>query len=296
MTLREKIETKNALLFVSPWIIGFSAFVAYPILASLYFSFCDYSVLSPPRWVGLYNYAEIFRTPVAGRAIVRTFAFALVALPLSFLASLGLALLLEKPDRGVNGYRTAFFLPALVPQVVVAALLMWIFATDGIANSALGSVGLPAVPWLNRSMILVTLLIMTVWTVGHAMVIFIAGLHDVPRELYESAELDGAGYLRRVFHISIPMISPVILFNLVMGIIVALGQFTIPYFITSSATTRELGDAANFIATEINSQAMQNLRMGYASALSWVLLAAVIVLTGLVLRLSNRVVHYRGEG
>ncbi len=296
MTLREKIEAKNGLLFVSPWIIGFGAFVAYPILASLYFSFCDYSVLSPPKWVGLYNYMEILRTPVAWRAIVRTCLFAFVALPLSLLASLALALLLEKQDRGVDGYRTAFFLPALVPQVAVAALLMWIFATDGIVNSALGTVGILGVPWMNRSMILVTLLIMTVWTVGHAMVIFIAGLHDVPQELYESAQLDGAGYLRRVLHISIPMVSPVILFNLVMGIIAALGQFTIPYFITSSATTRELGDAANFIATEINSQAMQNLRMGYASALSWVLLVAVVVLTGLVLRLSARVVYYRGEG
>jgi ABC-type sugar transport system permease subunit len=172
---------------------------------------------------------------------------------------------------------------------------MWIFASDGIVNRALTSVSLGAVPWLNRDMILVTLLVMTVWTIGHSMVIFIAGLHDVPHELYESAQLDGAGYLRRVLHVSIPMISPVILFNLVMGIIAALGQFTVPYFITSSATTRELGDAANFIAMEINSQAMQNLRMGYASALSWVLLVAVILLTALVLRLSSRMVYYRSE-
>ena len=295
MTLREKIETKNALLFAAPWIIGFLAFVAYPIIASLYFSFCDYSVLSPPRWVGLYNYAEIFRTPNAWRAIVRTFAFALVALPVSLGASLALALLLEKQSLGIRFFRTIFFLPALVPQVAVAALLLWVFATDGVVNTAIGTFGLPAVPWLSRDLILATLLLVSVWTVGNAVVIFVAGLHEVPTELYESAQVDGAGYLRRAWHISVPMISPVILFNLVMGIIAALGQFTIPYFITSGNTQQEFGDAANFIATEINQEGMQSLRMGYASALAWVLLIAVIILTGLVLRVSARAVHYQGE-
>ena len=295
MTLREKIECKNALLFVTPWLIGFGVFVAYPIAASLYYSFCDYSVLSPPQWVGLYNYAEILRTPTAWRAIIRTFAFALVALPLSLVASLALALLLERPARGIRAFRTLFFLPALVPQVVVAVLLLWIFATDGVMNQCLTAVGLANVPWISRDMILVTLLIMSVWTVGHAMVIFLAGLHQVPQELYESAALDGAGYLRRVWHISIPMISPVILFNLVMGIIGALGQFTVPFFIGSSNTQQEFGDAANFIATEINHQGIQNLRMGYASALSWVLLVAVVILTALVFRVSTRVVHYQGQ-
>ena len=156
MTLRERIECKNALLFVAPWIIGFAVFVAYPILASLYFSFCDYSVLSPPRWVGLHNYVEIMRTSVAWRAIIRTFLFAVVALPLSLFASLVLALLLEKSSRGMALFRTAFFLPALVPQVAVAALLLWIFATDGILNKGLEAVGLGAVPWISRRMILVT--------------------------------------------------------------------------------------------------------------------------------------------
>ena len=295
MTLREKIETKNALLFAAPWILGFLVFVAYPVIASLYFSFCDYSVLSPPRWVGLHNYVEIFRTAPAWRAVIRTFAFALVALPLSLLASLALALLLERRSLGVNVFRTIFFLPALVPQVAVAALLLWMFATDGVVNRALAWFGLDAVPWLSRGMVLVTLLIMGLWTIGHSVVIFMAGLHEVSAELYESAQIDGAGYLRRVWHISVPMVSPVILFNLVIGIIAALGQFTIPYFIGSGSTQQELGDAANFIATEINQQAMQNLRMGYASALSLVLLVVVVVLTALVLRTSTRVVHYQGE-
>ena len=295
MTLRDKIECKNALLFASPWIIGFLVFVAYPILASLYFSFCDYSVLSSPKWVGLHNYIEILRTPVAWRAIVRTMLFSAIALPLSLTASLALALMLERRAFGIRFFRTVFFLPALVPQVAVATLLLWIFATDGIVNRALVAAGAGEVPWISRDMILVTLLIMTTWTVGHAVVVFVAGLHDVPPELYESAQIDGASYLQRVRHISIPMISPVIMFNLVMGIIGALGQFTVPYFIGSSNTQHEFGDAANFIATEINNQAMQNLRMGYASALSWVLLVVVIGLTAAVLRVSSRAVHYQGE-
>ena len=296
MTLREKIETKNAWLFMMPWAVGFAAFVAYPILASLFFSFCDYSVLSPPKWIGLGNYVEIFRTPVTLRAIVRTFAFAVVAVPVSLVASFALALLLEKRAFGVGVFRTIFFLPALVPQVAVAALLLWIFSTDGVVNNVLAWVGLGRVPWLSRDLILVTLLFMTVWGVGHSMVVFLAGLNEVPAELYESAQIDGAGYLRRVWHVSFPLVSPVLLFNLVMGIIGALGQFTIPYFIGSANTQREFGDAATFVATEINTQAMQNMRMGYASALSWLLLVAVIALTTLVMKLSAKVVHYQGEG
>jgi len=295
MTLREKIEFKNALLFVSPWIIGFLVFVAYPILASLGLSFCEYSLLSKPWGVGLYNYGEILRTPRAVHAVVRTVLFAAVAIPVSMVVSLTLALLLEKRSRGINVYRTIVFLPALVPQVAVAALLLWIFASDGITNRILEWLALPAVPWIRPDMILVTLLLVGVWTVGHAVVIFTAGLHDVPRELYESAEIDGASYLQRVLNISVPMVSPVILFNLVMGVIAALGQFTIPYFISSGNTQQELGDSANFIATEINLQAMRNLRMGYASALSWVLFIAVVILTAVVLRVSTRVVHYQGE-
>ncbi len=295
MTLREKIECKNGLLFAAPWIIGFSAFIAYPIIAAVYYSFCDYSVLSPPEWVGLYNYTELFRTEWARRAIVRTFLFSFIALPLSLVFSLCVALLLERRTLGVGLYRTVFFLPALVPQVVVAALLLWIFAAGGVVNTGLAWVGLPTLPWLSRSMILITIMLMLIWGAGHQMIIYLAGLQDVPEELYESAQLDGANYFQRVLHVSVPMISPVILFNLVMGIIVSLGQFTIPFFIQASDRPMELADGANFIATEINRQAIQNLRMGYASAFSSVLLVAVILLTAIVLKVSQRVVHYRGE-
>ena len=229
------------------------------------------------------------------KAILRTFGFAIVSVPLSLAVSLVLALLLERSSRTMGLFRTAIFLPALMPQVAVAALLLWMFASDGVVNRLFESVGLGAVPWLRRDLILLTLLITGVWTVGHAVVIFTAGLHEVPQELYEAAEIDGAGYLHRVVHISIPMISPVILFNLVMGIIGALGQFTIPYFISSGNMQQELGDSANFIATEINLRAMLHSRMGYASALSWVLFVAVVLLTALVLRVSTRVVHYQGE-
>ncbi len=294
MTLREKIECKNGLLFAAPWIIGFSAFIAYPIIAAVYYSFCNYSVLSPPEWVGLYNYAELFRTEWAMRAIARTFLFSFIALPLSLVFSLCVALLLERRTLGVGIYRTVFFLPALVPQVVVAALLLWIFAAGGVVNTALAWVGLPTLPWLSRSMILITIMLMLIWGAGHQMIIYLAGLQDVPEELYESAQLDGANYFQRVLHVSVPMISPVILFNLVMGIIVSLGQFTIPFFIQASDRPMELADGANFIATEINRQAIQNLRMGYASAFSTVLLIAVILLTAIVLKVSQRVVHYRG--
>lgn len=298
MTLREKIEFKNALLFLSPWIIGFMVFVAYPIVAAIGLSFTDYSVLSAPRWIGLHNYKELFHDERAISAIIRTLGFALVSLPLGLFTSLMLALLLEKPCRGIGIYRTAIFLPSLVPQVAVATLALWIFATDGIFNSVFDAIGLykilgiKPIVWMCKQNVLPTLLIISLWGVGNSMIIFIAGLHQVPAALYESAELDGAGYFRRVRHISVPMISPVIFFNFIIGLIAALSQFTIPFFIKGSSIRIELGDSVNFLSLEINTQALSNLRMGYASALSVILLIFVMILTFCIFKGSKKLVHY----
>jgi len=292
MTLREKIEFKNALLFLAPWLVGFLVFVAYPIISVIALSFADYSVLSRPQWIGFHNYLEILYDEMTLRAILRTVGFALVSIPLGLTIALILALLLETARKGIGFFRTALFIPALVPQVAIATLTLWIFANDGILNQLLASIGISPLNWISQPYILTTLLIISLWSVGNTMIIFLAGLQQVPESLYESAEIDGANYFRRVWYISLPMLSPVIFFNLIISTIAALSQFTIPYFFEKANLRRELGDSINFLSVEINTQALQNLRMGYASAISVVLLLFITGLTIFMFRFSNKFVYY----
>jgi multiple sugar transport system permease protein len=292
MTLREKIEFKNALLFIAPWLVGFLVFVAYPIISVITFSFADYSVLSKPQWIGFQNYRVILQDEIALRAIFRTVGFALIAIPLGLTTALILALLLETSRKGIGWFRTALFIPALVPQVAVATLTLWVFANDGVVNQALDFIQIKPISWISQPHILTTLLLISLWSVGNTMIIFLAGLQQVPGSLYESAEIDGANYLRRVWYISLPMLSPVIFFNLIISTIGALSQFTIPYFFDKANLRRELGDSINFLSMEINTQALQNLRMGYASAISVVLLFFVTGLTIFMFRCSNKFVYY----
>lgn len=292
MTLREKIEFKNALLFLAPWLVGFLVFVAYPIISVIALSFADYSVLSRPQWIGFHNYLEILHDEMTLRAILRTVGFALVSIPLGLTTALILALLLETARKGIGFFRTALFIPALVPQVAIATLTLWIFANDGILNQLLAWVGISPLSWISQPYILTTLLIISLWSVGNTMIIFLAGLQQVPDSLYESAEIDGANYLRRVWYISLPMLSPVIFFNLIISTIAALSQFTIPYFFDKANLRMELGDSINFLSVEINTQALQNLRMGYASAISVVLLLFITGLTIFMFRFSNKFVYY----
>lgn len=292
MTLREKIEFKNAMLFVAPWLVGFLVFVAYPIISVVALSFADYSVLSRPQWIGFHNYLEILHDEMALRAILRTVGFALVSIPLGLTTALILALLLETTRKGIGFFRTALFLPALVPQVAVATLTLWVFANDGILNQLLEGIGISPLSWISQPYILTTLLMISLWSVGNTMIIFLAGLQQVPDALYESAKIDGANYLHRVWYISLPMLSPVIFFNLIISTIAALSQFTIPYFFDKANLRMELGDSINFLSVEINTQALQNLRMGYASAISVVLLLFITGLTIFMFRFSNKFVYY----
>ena len=295
MTERERRDLRNGLLFVSPWIVGFALFVAYPVLASLYYSFCDYSVLSPPHWIGLANYRDLWHDAVFRTALVNTLVFAGVSIPLNLVASLVLALLLA-PDRpGIRVYRTLFYVPVLVPQVAVAAIILWVFNSEhGIINLVLKRVyallGIQAIPptWISPDWAMGTLIIMSLWGMGNAIVIYIAGLRGVPQALYEAAMIDGAGPVRRAWHVSLPMLGPLIVFNLVMGLIRAFNTFAIPYFMTSGNKSYNLGHAITFYAPLLKREAMDNLRMGYASAMAWVLFVLILGLTLAVMKLSLR--------
>lgn len=293
MNRRDRAQLFKGLGFLSPWLVGFGAFTAVPVALSLYYSLCDYSLLQPPLYVGLNNYRDLMADPVFWKAMVNTFYYAAMALPAGMLVSLGLALLLNADIRGQAVYRTIIFLPSLVPAVASAMLWLWLFnAKLGLINTMLGWVGIAGPGWLTTpEWAMPALALMSLWGVGHTVVIYLAGLQDVPREMYEAAEIDGARAWHRLWRVTIPMISPVIFFNLVMAIIGTLQVFSIPYIMTGGGPTR----ATYFFTMYLYDNAFTYLKMGYASAMAWVQLLIILALTGLAFWSSRKWVHYGGR-
>jgi len=293
MTLKEKKETRSALLFASPWVIGFCVFLAYPLLASIYYSFCDYSVLRPPVWIGLRNYTNLFQDEVFYKTLSNTALYAIFALPLGMLVATGLALLLNTKVRGLAVYRTIFFLPSLVPMVSLAVLWLWLFnGENGLVNIGLGFLGIKGPNWLSDpEWSKPALILLSLWGTGNAMVIYLAGLQDVPVQLYEAADLDGASPWAKVRNVTIPMISPVILFNLIMGIIGTLQVFTVPYVMFPGGSPAR---STYFYTMYLFDNAFRYQKMGYACAMGWIMFVIILVLTMISLRLSEKHVHYGG--
>jgi len=284
----------TALAFISPWLVGLAVLTLYPIIASFYYSLCDYSVLQPARFIGPANYVDLMSDEVFWKGLWNTGYYAAFALPLGLVVSLGLALLLNTGVRGMALYRTFFFLPALVPLVALAVLWLWIFnGEQGVLNYLLSLLGIRGPGWLaDPRWTKPALVIAGTWSVGQAIVIYLAGLQEVPVHLYEAADLDGAGWWDKIRHVTLPMISPVILFNLIMGIIGALQYFTVPYVMTPQGQPAR---SAYFYIMYLYDNAFVYLKMGYASAMAWVLFVIIILLTALALRLTARRVHYEGE-
>ena len=199
MSQRRRSQARSALLFASPWLVGFGVFLVYPLLASLYYSFCDYSVLKEPVWIGGANYRELWADELFWKTLVNTATYAAIALPLGMIVAVSLAMLLNSNVRGLAFYRTIFFLPSLVPMVSLAVLWLWMFNSEhGLVNQTLRWAGLPAPNWLtDPNVSKLALVLMSVWGVGNAMIIVLAGLQDVPQSLYEAAELDGANALKK---------------------------------------------------------------------------------------------------
>jgi multiple sugar transport system permease protein len=292
MTAGERRRAWTGLAFVSPWLIGFAAFTLYPVCASIYYSFCDYDVLSPPVWVGLLNYQDMVSDSVFWQSVYNTLVFNLMALPIGLLSALALALLLNQPVRMRGVFRAVYYLPSLVPAIAGAMVWLWILnGRLGLLNQALMSVGIARPPqWLtDPAWVKPSLALVSVWGCGNTVVIYLAALQGVPRSLLEAAMIYGASAWRRLIHVTLPAISPVIYFNLLIGIIGGLQVFTTAFVLGGPERS------ALFYAIYIYQNAFEYRHMGYASAMAWILCLLILTLTWLASRLSRSLVHYQGD-
>lgn len=297
MTTSERRHLRNGLLFALPYLIGVAAFVVYPLVMSVYYSFCRYNIISSPVWIGLENYRELFlNDPVFLKAVYNTLYYTAFAVPLGLAFSIGLAMLLNLRTPGVAVFRTVFFLPSIVPMVASAMLWLWVLNPEsGLVNGLLRQVaGIDGPGWLaDEHWSKPSLVLMSLWGLGTAMVIFLAGLSDVPQALYEVARIDGAGPWRTFRHVTLPMLTPTILFNLVMGLIGAFQYFTQVYVMTGGRGGPV--DSTMFYALYLYRNSFYYLRMGYACAMAWMLFVLIFVCTIAVFASSRRWVYYHGE-
>jgi multiple sugar transport system permease protein len=289
---REAIE---GLLYISPFLLGFLIFTLYPMVASLYLSFTKYNIITPPTWIGLENYQEAFlKDRQFWSSLERTGRFALMNVGLGMLGSLGAALLLNQRYPGTTLFRTFFFLPSITPIIASALLWTWIYQPSiGLLNYLLGLVGIEGPAWLQSSAWAIpSLVIVSLWGSigGSRMIVFLAGLQGVPQEMYEAAEIDGAGAWSKFRHITLPLISPTMFFNVVLAIIGSLSVFSLAYIATGGGPAY----ATYFYVYHLFKNAFEFSRMGYASAMAWLFLLIVMALTVVQFRLSKRWVYYAG--
>jgi multiple sugar transport system permease protein len=294
----ERRERRAALLFISPWIVGFLIFTLWPVLYSGYLSLTDYDVFNAPQFVGLENYERLAADDDARRAIGNTFFFAVFQVPLQVIVSLALALLLNQAGRSSGFFRTAFFLPRMTPPVAVGVLLLLLFnGQDGLINQVLGWFGIDGPNWTtDPDWVKPGLILMSLWAVGSSVIILLAALRNVPAELYDSAKVDGANFWQKTTRITVPMISGALFFVFIINSIDALQSFTEAYtaFFGSGNSTYS-NDAAEFYAIYLFREAFEFLNMGYAAALAWALFVIILVITLIQLRVSKRFVYYEGE-
>jgi multiple sugar transport system permease protein len=293
-------QTRQALfgyLFALPWVIGLIVFWGGPILASFYFSFTEYGVTNRPKFTGLANYSQAFAgDDLFWSSLGRTFTFAIVFVPIAVGGALILAILLNQRLKGTNIYRTVFFVPHLLPAVAIAVLWSFLLAPKlGPINDFLRSLGVANPPgWLSSSSsALPSVIMINVWAAvgGNTMLIFLAGLQGVPQELYEAAEIDGAGVWSKFRNVTLPLISPTIFFNVVLAIIASLKVFTTAFVTTQGGPSY----ATWFFALHIYNQAFKYFRLGYGSSLAWVLAVILIIFTFIQIWYSRRWVYYEGQ-
>ncbi|MCM0622772.1 carbohydrate ABC transporter permease [Nocardioides bruguierae] len=287
---------RSAYLFLLPWILGAVLLTIGPMVTSLYLSFTDYDLFSSPSWVGFDNYQRLFTEDPRFWASVRvTLTYVLVSVPLQLAIALGVALLLNRPRRGIGFYRSALYAPSLLGASISLALA-WkaLFSTGGTVPNLLASIGLDTGGWTDDpDLAIYAVVALTLWQFGAPMVIFLAGLKQIPRDLYEAAALDGAGKVRQFFSVTLPMLTPVLLFNLVLGIIHAFQSFTGPYVISNGRGGP--GDSTLVYTLYLYQRGFTDFRMGTASAMAWLLLLAIAVVTALLFATSRRWVFYAGE-
>jgi multiple sugar transport system permease protein len=293
LTRRKAIE---GYLYISPFLIGFAVFTAYPLVASLYLSFTNFNLISPPTWAGLDNYTRaITGDGLFWSSLGRTAQYTLLVVPLGVLASLGAALLLTRSFPGTSVFRTFFFLPSITP--IIASVLIWLWILQpsiGVLNYLLGLLHIPGPPWVqSTAWALPSLVMLSLWNTagGSRMIVFLAGLQGVPVELYDAAKIDGANAWQRFRNVTVPLISPTIFFNVVVSIIGAVSVFAVAYIGTQGGPAY----ATYFYVYHLYTSAFQYSLMGYASALAWIFLTIVLAVTAIQFRLQNRWVYYAAE-
>lgn len=291
--MRAQGKVNSAYLFLAPWLIGLVLFTLGPVLATLYLSFTDYRVLSPPRWVGLENYKELFTDLETFWPSLGNTVFLFLELPLALFVGLALALLLNQKLAGMPLFRTIFYLPSLVPTVASAMLWLWLLNPEhGLINEALRALHLPTPTWLSSpTWAKPAVILMDLWGVGGGMVIYLAALQGIPQDYYEAAELDGANGWQKLRHITLPSLSPVIFFNLILGVIGTFQYFTQTYLMTKGGPDK----STLFYALYLYQNAFEFFRMGLACAMAWVLFLLTLLATFLVFKSSARWVYYEGE-
>ncbi len=287
-------EERIALLFLSPWLIGFLVFTAFPIVASMFLSLTDYPILKSPEFVGLRNYSYMLAgDPLFWQSLKVTTIYTVAIVPLQLVTAYALAILLNQTVKGLSVFRTIFFIPAVTPAVATALMWMWVFHPEiGLANSALAAIGVEGPKWLaSTEWALPTFILISLWGIGGGMVIYLAGLQSVPTSLYEAAELDGAGAWARFIHVTLPITSPVILFVTVTSMIGSFQVFTAAFVMTDGGPV----NSTLFFVLHLYNYGWRFLQMGYASALAWVLFVIILGLTLMLLRLSGRLIYYEAE-
>ena len=292
---RERRDQFLGLSFISPWLFGMLVFTLYPILASFYFSFCDYRVLSAPKWVGMRNYVELFQDKEYFHQSLINTAYMFIELPMALALSLAIALLLNMKLRGMAFFRTLYYIPSVVPTVASSVLWLWLLNPEnGLINKTLASVGIPVSSWLNDpNWAKPAFITMDLWAVGGGMIIYLAALQGVPQQLYEAAELDGATSWDKLKNVTLPAISPVIFFNLILGVIGTFQYFTQAFVMTGANGT--VGGPANstlFYALYLYQNAFQYFRMGTACAMAWILFLLTLLASWVVFKTSARWVYY----
>jgi multiple sugar transport system permease protein len=292
---RARREAMWFYLFVSPWLVGFLVFLLGPMVASVYLSMTDWDTFTEPTWVGLQNYVTLLKNdPVFWKALWNTLYYAAISVPLGLALGLWLANLLNKQVRGQRAFRTLIYLPTLVPLVATAMIFKMVLAPSGPLNQLLGFFGISGPAWLlDSAWVKPALIVLSVWGAGGATVLLLAAMRGIPRELYEAAEVDGAGPIRQFWSITVPQLTPIIFFNLVMGLIGAFQVFSQVYILTKPVGGPN--NSSQMMVPLLFNEAFSFYHMGYASAISWMLFAVILVFTLIAFRTTRKWVFYETE-
>ncbi|MEO3924891.1 sugar ABC transporter permease [Micromonosporaceae bacterium B7E4] len=293
-------ETRWAYVFIAPWLLGLLVFQAGPMLASLWLSLTEYDVVSAPTWTGLDNYRRIAEDPMVRRSLTNTLYYTVLHVPLTMAVSLGLAMLLLRVGRFQGFFRTVFYLPVMTPAVAIGVLFLLLLNTqDGLVNQGLAAIGVDGPAWTtDPDWVMPGIVLMSLWSLGSTVVIYLAALQNVPRDLYEAASIDGAGAWARFRNVTVPMISGALFFTLVVNTIASIQMFTEVYTMYFGNRETQKGfnsDATTFYVIRLFQEAFQFLHMGYASAMAWLLFLVILAITAVQVRLSRRFVYYEGR-